>query len=239
MKRALTAILILMSLSCMLFASASGEQSLTFRTGPGAQYSELFTLPVSDGMSNKGIETVDGVEWMLVEFTHDGKLQRAYAEVGNRDVSRDLPSPTVDCISCFANANLTVLAAPSNDAAARGTVKKHRMINYLSSITSSDGQFYDFIEFFDQDAQALSRGYIPADASSYTSDAGAYMRSATPVYGEPSYSSDTVGKVGELEIVGLREQLGSFAQIQFYSGAKGDRMFGYVPTDLVVSPYIQ
>lgn len=240
MRRTFAAALALILCACALFAGAAyAERSLSFRTGPGERYGELFTLPIREDMSNKGIEIVDGVEWMLVEFTHEGKLQRAYAQVGDLDVSRDLPSPVVDTLSIVADGDITVYAAPSRDSAVRGSVQKRRLINCLSTITGDDGEFYDFIEFYDKASGTLCRGYATSYPSIYTDNGGAYMAEASPVYREPSASSEEIGQVGALELVGLREQDGDYACVQFYSAAAKDDLYGYVPSRLVVSPYIR
>lgn len=240
MKKTLAAVLALLMFACALFAGAAcAEQSLTFRTGPGERYGELFTLPLGEGMSNKGIETVDGVEWMLVEFTHDGKLQRAYAQVGGLDVSRDFPNPELAYLSIIIDGDTTVYAAPSRDSTVRGTVQRHRMVNYLSTTTGDDGEFYDFIEFYDKASGTLSRGYVTSYPSVYTDDGGAVMRQASPVYRDPSDSSGEIGQVGALEIIGYREIDGDYTYIQFYSASAKDNLRGYVPTGYIAFPDIQ
>lgn len=230
MKRIKTVLTIL--LICSLLSSgamavpATPTDRLAFRTGPNTRYAELFTLPQSTDITAISLEDGNGVTWVLVEFTYDGHVQRAYTGLKRMQIQGDIEYSSFKYAAAFMNEAASVYAAPYLNAAQRGKAGQYEIV----SVLDVEGD-YIYIEYYDADNKAPSRGYVAADAALLTGCAAGYMRNESRVYASPSTSSDEVGRVGKYEMVGCISTGDGFANIQFYSASAKDVLTGYVPED--------
>ena len=139
---------------------ASPIDKLAFRTGPNTKYVELYTLPQSTAITAYEYEEGNGVTWVLVEYNWEGRIWRAYTGLKRMIVNGNIPWADHICTDVYLVDSADVLAAPNANAGRRGyTLIPGEQVTILEY----DGG-YAFIEFYDSNASAPSRGYIPASA---------------------------------------------------------------------------
>lgn len=234
MKR-LFSTLLLLALVCAAICAPAGAEvratptdKLSFRTGPNTRYVELFTLPQSTEITAIEQAEGNGVTWVLVEFYYDGSYQRAYTGLKRMTLHGDVPWESDYHSNAIVYGPCTVSAAPRSNSARRGRIGEVELVTLLGSENG-----YDYVEFYDAENGALSRGWISVDGVGPTDGDGAFMLEASTVYSEPSSSSRSKGRVGAFEVVGYLSTRNGFDHILFYSASEGSVDDGYVPSDIV------
>lgn len=217
------------------------NQRLSLRTGPNTRYAELFTLPETTSITAYSRANGNGVTWVQVEFIYEGEYYRAYTGLKRMDVRGEIPWESNYNFSCLVNGYHTVYAAPRRDAATLGWVEGGELVTCLGVENG-----YDYIEFYDDDAQATSRGYI-RDADSRvtgsgfiigselaaTDGDGAYMTENAFVYEKPDGNSRHTGAIVKGLVVGWLGDYGEYVHILYYDSAFGELYDGYVERERV------
>ena len=140
-------------------ASATPNQKLALRSGPNTAYVELYMLPQSTRIVAYEYEEGNDVTWVLIEYTKDGKVCRGYTGLKRMSVNGYIPWADHLYIYSSAYYSTTVYAAPTGNAGYRGTLASGAQVTILDFESG-----YAFIEFYDYDNGAFSRGYVPMDA---------------------------------------------------------------------------
>ncbi|MBQ3575560.1 MAG: hypothetical protein IJA26_07805, partial [Clostridia bacterium] len=146
------------SLSACAYVSVYPNQELALRTGPNTKYVWMYHLPLDTQVVAYEQEMGNGVPWVLVEFMHDGKLVRGYTGLKRFNVYSNIPWADHIGSSAVIAESGTVWAAPGYNAAYRGRVDRGDSVTLLEK----DWNFA-YIEFYDDDRDAYSRGYVYAD----------------------------------------------------------------------------
>lgn len=136
--------------------SATPNQELAFRTGPRTDYNWMFHMPKSTQLTAIEYEQGSGVTWVLVEFFKDGERVRGYTGLKRMAVHGEIPWANHLNQTVKLDAGGPVYAAPSDDAGYRGNVFYGDAVTLLRW----DGD-YAYIEFYDEDDEAISRGWVP------------------------------------------------------------------------------
>ena len=136
--------------------SATPNQELAFRTGPRTDYNWMFHMPESTQLTAIEYEQGSGVTWVLVEFIKDGERVRGYTGLKRMAVHGDIPWANHLNQPVTLDAGGPVYAAPSADAGYRGNV----FFGDTVTLLRWDGD-YAYIEFYDEDDDAISRGWAP------------------------------------------------------------------------------
>ena len=139
-------------------AAATPNQKLFFRSGPNTAFTGLFTLPQSTKLVAYEYEEGNGVPWVLVEFEYQGMVCRAYTGLKRMEVHGNIPWADHLWESNLISRSSTVLAAPCNNAYYRGHIDAG---TYVSILGYENG--YAYIEYYDSDAGADCRGYVPVN----------------------------------------------------------------------------
>ena len=158
MKKTSIALVILLLLAmvtsgALASVSATPNQKLAFRTGPNTKYVEVGTLPQSTSIRAIEYEEGNGVTWVLVEYTYNGERCRAYTGLKRMTVNGYIPWADHYNESWQADGYVSVYAAPSTQAAYRGSLYDGEWVTLLDW----EGD-YAFIEFMD--GGTPSRGYV-------------------------------------------------------------------------------
>ena len=161
MRRKILAALVLVVLICsamtcaFAFAPATPNQKLAFRTGPNTKYVELYTLPKSTAITAYEYEEGNGVTWVLVEFVYQGETVRGYTGLKRMRVNGNIP--WANHIGSYETAcdSGCIWAAPSYNAAYRGWLNEGDGVTLLAYEND-----FAFIEFYDYENGAYSRGYV-------------------------------------------------------------------------------
>ena len=135
---------------------ATPNQKLYLRTGPNRKYIGLYNMPQSTSIQAIEYEKGNGVTWVLVEYQRQGFTCRGYTGLKRMSVDGDIPWANHLDESVRMAVDATVLAAPTERADYRGTVRRGEWVQLLRY----EGD-YAFIEF--SDGGTPSRGYVEAD----------------------------------------------------------------------------
>ena len=234
MKKRIAIVLLLALLCCALSATAlaasvTPNQRMSFRSGPNTRYTDLYTLPQNTRIVAFETEYGNEIQWVLLEFLYNGRVERAYTGLWRLDVCGYIPYANLAYQSASVRNSATVYAAPTANAAVRGRVGASEMVTYLSSECG-----YDYIEFYDSTNACPSRGYILSDDLYYAGDTAAFMTDCSTVFASPYYfKSGRIGWVGKYEMVTYMDYENGFAKIRFYDAGLRRLCVGYVPYDLV------
>ncbi len=138
--------------------ATSAVMPLSFRTGPSTSYADLYTLPVDTEIRAYEREYGNGVAWVLLEYTYQGRPCRAYTGMKRISAAEsDVPlAEHMDRDAALAR-DADVLAAPSSEAGARAALPAGETVRLLEY----EGD-YALIEF--RDGETPNRGYVPRDA---------------------------------------------------------------------------
>lgn len=211
MKRApfiaiLLILVVVLSSTPAFAATATPNQSLSFRTGPNTRYTELFTLPQSTKITPLAYEEGNGVTWVLCEFTYKGEVWQGYTGLNRMEVHGDVPWTTNLYGSGYIPQDAAVYAAPESNAAQRGVLREGAYVIYLQAFYACDDPDcedcmryaeydylhgpvgYAFVEYLDQDTQQPARGWISLDAMAETGLGAGYLLKDSPLYSEEDYS---------------------------------------------------
>lgn len=139
----------------MASAGAVPNQSLALRTGPNTRYAWLDTMPETTAITAYEYEQGNGVTWVLVEYWKDGNCYRGYTGLKRMAVYGDIPWADHLNEDAWVNRACDVLAAPSEWGARRASLTETQWV----SVLDYEGE-YAYIEFYDFDADADSRGYV-------------------------------------------------------------------------------
>jgi len=132
---------------------ATPTRKLAFRTGPSSHYVWLYGKPASTKIRAIEYENSSAATWVLLEFTHKGQTVRAYTGLQRMNVHGDIPWASHLNRPARIGEGGTVYAAPTGNAAWRGSVGRGEQVTLLRY----EGD-YAFIEF--SDAGTPSRGYV-------------------------------------------------------------------------------
>ena len=163
MNRKLTlalALLLLASLACgaaLASVAATPNQQLSLRSGPNTAYTSLGTMPRSTPIRAIEYESGNGVTWVLIEYTRNGRVCRGYTGLKRMTVHGDIPWAEHDHFRMYADCGLMALSAPSANAEDRGRINGGAAVDFLCY----DGK-YAYIEFNDHDTGTPVRGYVEA-----------------------------------------------------------------------------
>lgn len=150
---------------------ATPNQKLAFRTGPNTKYVELYTLPASTSITAIEYEEGNDVTWVLVEYTRDGSVCRAYTGLKRMTVHGSIPWANHNGQQVTIHDDCTVLAAPSS----RGAYRSKLFAGETVTILEYESDMV-FVEFYDTAYGAPNRGYIPAwaieNSSAYSGSSG-------------------------------------------------------------------
>ena len=204
------------------------NQRLAFRTGPNTRYTELYSMSENTSVVAFEIDTFNDTQWVLLEYTRNGHVERGYTGLKRIDAYGYLPRAELAFQSGCMRASAPVYAAPTSNTVVRGRVGRSEIVTYLYS---EDG--YDYIEFYDSDNDRPSRGYILSDTMNYLGDTAGYMKEGSPVYSSPRYRSTRIGWVGQYEMVNFMDYENGYALICFYDANQRKLSVGYVPNDIV------
>lgn len=184
---------ILLTCNALADVPATPNQRLSFRTGPNTKYVELYTLPQSTQITAIEYEEGNGVTWVLVEYEFEGKVCRAYTGLKRMTVHGDIPWASNGSRSAAIGGDFTVLAAPVANAAYRGQLYDGDVVEILDYEGS-----YAWIEFYDYEHNAPSRGYILADVLDYTGPDDTYDQ----MNGSGLFGRDIAGIIDNPRYVG-------------------------------------
>ena len=164
MRKTVIAILALMTAFAVFCGGALAElnlagvratpiQNLALRTGPGAQYGELYMMPSSTAITVLELEEGNGVTWALMEFMKDGKRVRAYTGLKRMTLAGSVPYARHAHLSRRLVNSVDVYDAPDYSAGVRGWLSKGTTVDFLGF----EGDFC-FIEW--TSGGTPNRGYI-------------------------------------------------------------------------------
>ena len=202
----------------MLLASATGalagvratpNQDLGLRTGPNREYAWLDTMPQSTSITAYEYEEGNGVTWVLVQYTYRGKVYRGYTGLKRMTVHGDIPWAAHIYAGAAVIDDCSVLAAPTDRAAWRANLS---LGDYVS-ILEFEGD-YAFIEFYDVEADANSRGYVES-----------WLLDSDALDGEAEYVDGNIDE--ELDIYGGDEYIDGYSG--YDSSDWEDEEYPYIP----------
>lgn len=176
---------------------ATPRERLAFRTGPGTQYTELYTLPMDTGIVAIEMEYGNDVPWLLCEFQYQGRRVRAYTGLKRLSLQDDVAAASHAWLNRRLVYDADILDAPDLDAGVRGFLSAGERVEFLGF----EGD-YCFIEYGDGDR--LNRGYIREE--SFMPDPGEFeeyfpdnpgmtlyvIRPSANLYAEPSESAEVL-----------------------------------------------
>ena len=176
----LAAILLTVALAASAGASASAtpNQQLALRTGPNRDYVWIGTMPQTTSIRAFEFDSVNGVTWVLVEYESGGKVYRGYTGLKRMSVNGNIPWADHLEISVTARNGGTIYTAPSERAARRGALQAGDTVTLLEYEND-----YAFIEYYDAEEGAPSRGYVYESTIDGPGRGGA---SRTGVYAVPN-----------------------------------------------------
>lgn len=208
---------------------ATANQKLSFRTGPNTSYAEMFTVPQSTYVEVISKESGNGVIWVLCSFEYNGNVYYGYTGLKRFDLSPDmLLWSDFRYWGMYALCDINIYSAPYGEGVQCGKLITNEMVNVLGM----DGD-YAFIEFYDAENKAPSRGWVDYNNLGYSGYLGEIVSNACNVYEEPSSNSNKVGKVGKYEIVGYINTKNGYDEILFYSASSKKLTHGYVEEENV------
>ena len=209
---------------------AHANQKLSFRTGPNTSYVEMFTMPQSTHVEVISKELGNDVIWVLCSFEYNGDIYYGYTGLKRFDLSPDmLPWSDFSYWGMYAlYDDIDIYSAPYGEGIRCGKLIPNEMVNVLGM----DGD-YAFIEFYDAENEAPSRGWVDYNNLGYSGYLAEIVLKACNVYEEPSSDSDIVGKVGKYEVVAYINTNNGYDEILFYSASKKELMHGYVEAENV------
>ena len=156
--------ILLLIITCLLLSALTASacalvsvwpnQKLALRTGPNTKYVWLYHLPQSTQVTAVELEEGNGVTWVLLEYRYNGEVVRGYTGLKRVDGGNIPWANHIGSTETIARAG-SVLAAPAHNAAYRGKVDKYESVTLLDYENG-----YAFIEFYDAQNGAYSRGYI-------------------------------------------------------------------------------
>ncbi len=132
---------------------ATPRERLAFRTGPGTQYGELYTLPMDTAVVAIETEYGNDVPWVLCEFQFQGRRVRAYTGLKRFSLQDDIAAANHAWLNRRLVYDADILDAPDLNAGVRGFLSAGERVEFLGF----EGD-YCFIEYDDGDC--LNRGYI-------------------------------------------------------------------------------
>ena len=169
--------LCLLPLGALAGVSATPNQKLFFRTGPNTKYYAIGNMPQSTALTAIEYESGNGVTWVLVEYTRDGRRERAYTGLKRMSVNGEIPWADHLEIGTYATASCSVYGGPGIDYTMRAGLQSGDSVTLLRI---DDGFMY--IEFTDHTTGEPSRGWVNPD---YIRDGQWYVQQ----YGGGSSSS--------------------------------------------------
>ena len=139
-------------------APAVPNQELAFRTGPNTAYVWMGHMPQSTRLTAYEYEMGNDVVWVLVQYESGGQLYRGYTGLKRMAVNGSIPwADHLDIELNVVQAG-SIYAAPSPRGAWRGSVWAGETVTVLDY----EGD-YAFIEYYDYDTDAPSRGYVTTE----------------------------------------------------------------------------
>ena len=139
---------------------ATPNQRLAFRSGPNTKYVFLYNMPETTPIRAIEYEEGNGVTWVLVEFTREGLVCRAYTGLKRMAVHGTIPWADHLDRRVSLSGGGTVYAAPTYGGAYRGHVDRWDTVTLLRW----EGA-WAYIEF--SDGGTPSRGYVEAGLIAY------------------------------------------------------------------------
>ena len=132
---------------------AKANEKLFLRTGPGTDYEEIQSIPQSTQI--KAIERVggNGVVWVLLEYSRNGKTERAYTGMKRITAQSPLPWEYLLGGSGQITQNAEVYAAPSSKARVRDRLDGGEHVTVLRY----EGD-YAYVEYRENGLN--NRGYV-------------------------------------------------------------------------------
>ena len=240
MKKKLRLLTVLALLAWLFTSSAQasfeGEyvpanQKLSFRTGPNTRYVEMFTMPQSTHVEVVSMEMGNDVIWVLCHFEYNGHIYYGYTGLKRFDISADeLYWSDFSYLGMYTLCDTSVYSAPYDEGTRRGRLITNEMVCVLGV----DGD-YAFIEFYDAENEAPSRGWVDYNNLVDSGYSAQTISKACNVYAAPSSHAGKIGKVGKYEVVACIDTVDGYDEILFYSASKKEVMCGYVPSKNVQS----
>lgn len=162
-KMFLCALAALLTLALTFSACASVEatptQRLALRTGPSLAHLWVGYMPETTPIRAFEYERGSDVVWVLVEYESEGKVHRGYLLLDRMTIQGAIPWAKNENVSINLTSRTVVYTAPSARAAQRSVLPSGEAITLLSY----EGD-YAYIEFYDTEGGALSRGYVDKSA---------------------------------------------------------------------------
>ncbi len=235
MKRVLSLILCLVLVSLCplsaLAATATPTGKLPFRTGPNGKYVELYSLPQETKVTPLEYEETGNNLWILLEYTRNGKLERAYTTAWRMTIVGDVPWASHLNIASTIAQSATVYSGPGYDYCTRTNIDAGQDITILEY----DGEFV-FIEFYDNRNGAPTRGWVTDDhlysyddGYDYDDDYGEDWYGGYPASG---YESQVWFSNGTLVVVTGWDSLPMYD-----SPFAGSHVLAYIPAGTVLDSY--
>ena len=178
---ALSLAVCLLPLSVLAEVYATPNQKLFFRTGPNTEYVGLCEMPESTSLIALEYESGNGVTWVLVEYTRDGRRERAYTGLKRMTVHGEIPWADHLNIDVEVTGLCNVYGGPGYDYSVRGSLSSGNTVTLLRI----DGDFA-FVDYYDYSAGAYTRGWVASDKI----ENGWWSGSGSSSYGYPSQPSD-------------------------------------------------
>ena len=147
--------LITLPLGALASVSATPNRKLALRTGPGSRYVELRSMPQDTRLLAFEYEDSSAATWVLIEYERNGQVERAYTGVQRMTVHGQIPYAVHLNEGRTLASDAVVYAAPTSNAACRTTLFAG---DYVTLLARERG--YGFIEFYDVQRDANSRGYV-------------------------------------------------------------------------------
>ena len=132
---------------------ARPNQELAFRTGPNTKYAWMYHMPQSTSLQAIEYEEGNGVTWVLVEFSRNGRVSRGYTGLKRMSVRGDIPWASFINERTRVIDDGTVYAAPDDSAERRGRISAGTSVTLLRY----EG-YYAYIEY--SEGGTPSRGYV-------------------------------------------------------------------------------